>query len=214
MADSDHNTSPRGVTRRAVLGNSAALPLANMARRRKELDPAVALWERWRRAHGEVVKLTRKWQRLETRLARDIGFPAVELLLPGQPLPLRVTQADEITRWLGETEKAKALLDQLAEHRERWGAAQEALGMDDLADDLDEAQEIEQALTETLAATPAASLSGVAAKLAMIVRMGEPSPDDEEFPWPELRSVIADLAKLGATLKGTSFIGNGSGDDR
>lgn len=214
MADFDHNTSPRGVTRRAVLGSSAALPLASAPRRRQPLDPAVDLWERWRRVHGEVVKLTRKWQRLETRLAREIGFPAVELLLPGQPLPLRVTQADEITRWLGETEKAKALVDQLAKHRERWDAAREALGMDELADDLDEAQEVEQALTEALAATPAASLSGVAAKLAMIVHMGEPSPDDEEFPWPELRSIITDLAQLGATLKGTSVIGNGSGDDR
>lgn len=203
MADSDHNTSPRGVTRRAVLGSSAALPLANMSRRRKALDPAVDLWERWRRVHAEVVKLTRKWQRLETRLAREIGFPAVELLLPGEPLPLRVTQADEISRWLGETEKAKALLDQLAEHRERWDAAQAALGMDKLAEDLDEAQEAEQALMEALAATPAASLSGVAAKLAMIVRMGEPSPDDEEFPWPELRSVVIDLANLGGTLRGS-----------
>ena len=52
-------------------------------------------------------------------------------------------------------------------------------------------------LLEQFSETPAASLAGVAAKLGVVLTEGQPSEDDAEFPWPQLRSVLEDIVRLG-----------------
>jgi hypothetical protein len=44
--------------------------------------------------------------------------------------------------------------------------------------------------------TKAQSLEGIAAKLAVAIRDGTPSPRSDEPPWPYLRSIQADLERL------------------
>lgn len=44
--------------------------------------------------------------------------------------------------------------------------------------------------------TKALSLEGVAAKLAVAIRDGAPSPRSDEAPWPYLRSIQADIERL------------------
>lgn len=53
------------------------------------------------------------------------------------------------------------------------------------------------ALTETVWQVPASTLAGPAAKLAMMLSIGQSRCDDEEVPWPPLHSVLADLQRLG-----------------
>jgi hypothetical protein len=78
------------------------------------------------------------------------------------------------------------------------GDAARELGLDVVDADLGAALAAEQRLAAVIAETDAASLPGVAAKLAMIILAGETRPYDDAPPWPELRSILTDLARLGA----------------
>lgn len=52
------------------------------------------------------------------------------------------------------------------------------------------------ALLAEIAATPAQSLAGVIAKLAVVVREAKDNTDLFEFPLPQIRSALADLRRL------------------
>jgi hypothetical protein len=60
-----------------------------------------------------------------------------------------------------------------------------------------EAAEMEQILAERLSSTPAQTLAGIAAKLRAILRQGEWCENCPEFPWPQIRSALHDLVRLG-----------------
>ena len=60
-----------------------------------------------------------------------------------------------------------------------------------------EAGEHAMDLLGALSETPAASLAGVAAKLDAVLSEGEPCGGDAEFPWPQLRSALEDLIRIG-----------------
>lgn len=51
-------------------------------------------------------------------------------------------------------------------------------------------------LLEELSRTPARSLEGLIAKLEVIVRESEARDGPTNFPWPHLRSVLADLGRI------------------
>ncbi|TGV15532.1 hypothetical protein EN816_07215 [Mesorhizobium sp. M8A.F.Ca.ET.173.01.1.1] len=59
----------------------------------------------------------------------------------------------------------------------------------------DNAAKADALLTE-IAATPARSLAGVIAKLAVVVREANDNTDIFEFPLPHIRSALADLRRL------------------
>jgi len=41
---------------------------------------------------------------------------------------------------------------------------------------------------------------GIEIKIALIVELGSTGPDDSEFPWPQLRSTLADVRHLRRTF--------------
>ncbi|MET3795005.1 hypothetical protein ABID37_005246, partial [Aquamicrobium terrae] len=51
-------------------------------------------------------------------------------------------------------------------------------------------------LLEELARTPAHSMGGVVAKLEVLLLESETGDAPSDFPWPHLRSVLADLRRL------------------
>ncbi|MBZ9660836.1 hypothetical protein LB523_17435 [Mesorhizobium sp. ESP-6-4] len=59
----------------------------------------------------------------------------------------------------------------------------------------DDAEKADALLAE-IAATPAQSLAGVIAKLAVVVREANDNTDIFEFPLPHIRSALADLRRL------------------
>ncbi|TPI67278.1 hypothetical protein FJ420_16550 [Mesorhizobium sp. B3-1-3] len=59
----------------------------------------------------------------------------------------------------------------------------------------DDAEKADALLAE-IAATPAQSLAGVVAKLAVVVREATDNTDIFEFPLPHIRSALADLRRL------------------
>jgi len=98
MADSEISTSLSRPSRRDALsavvltvgGTSlnhwaAAAPPGDGA-----TDAAVLAWKAWRTAHRRTLALCRKQQRLESELARTIGFPQVVLTTAELPSPVRI----------------------------------------------------------------------------------------------------------------------------
>ncbi|MBZ9768801.1 hypothetical protein LB526_18750 [Mesorhizobium sp. CA6] len=67
--------------------------------------------------------------------------------------------------------------------------------VDALAAGQDDAEKADVLLAE-IAATPAQSLAGVIAKLAVVVREANDNTDLFEFPLPHVRSALADLQRL------------------
>lgn len=61
-----------------------------------------------------------------------------------------------------------------------------------------DAMDAEQRLLDAVATTSAHSLAGVMAKLEMITGCSEADEDPSVFPWPQLRSVLADLREAAA----------------
>lgn len=53
-----------------------------------------------------------------------------------------------------------------------------------------------EALLEELSETPATTLAGVVAKLDAVLKEGQSSEDDAEFPWPQIRSAIQDIVRI------------------
>ncbi|RVH25397.1 hypothetical protein [Sinorhizobium meliloti] len=60
----------------------------------------------------------------------------------------------------------------------------------------DRASVPEDQTAEALWRTPAKSIAGATATLRAAVNKWQPSPTSEEEPWPQIRSVIADLLKI------------------
>jgi hypothetical protein len=213
MADSDNIRVCPSVTRRMLLtgtaATAAAWPFQNRAAVAGPLagssafDPTLTLWRDWQAAHLNRAALCRKQQRLETQLAKKIGFPCAEVHLPDEEIVSVSSQVD-IEELFGEAPeladlRAKAESD-LAAHQARWDTEDMRIGYSAARRAELAAADHEQELLEVLTATPAATLAGVAGKLDAIVREGESFEECEEFPWPQVRSALTDLVCISQAL--------------
>jgi hypothetical protein len=135
---------------------------------------AEALWRKWQDAEAETQRLCSQQQCLERKLIETVGLPCAAIPSEG--------------------EKAEA---DFAAHQARWDAADRELGYSAALKAEREAAGRAADLLEMLARTPATSLAGVAAKLDAVLREGQPSEDDPEFPWPQIRSVLEDVVRIG-----------------
>ncbi|WP_047462543.1 hypothetical protein [Rhizobium rhizogenes] len=79
---------------------------------------------------------------------------------------------------------------------EAWQAADKQVGYSEALEEERRASAVEDEVAETLWNTPAESIIGVTAKLHVVVTKWQPSLISEEYPWPQIRSVIADLLKI------------------
>ncbi|WP_149804728.1 hypothetical protein [Mesorhizobium sp. NFR06] len=143
-------------------------------------------------------RLCREQQRLERKLAETIGFPSAMILSNGESVTLHslkeirgslgVDSVDAVVRANAEAE--------FAAHQARWDAADTEIRYSAAMLAEHEAANRAEALLEELSETPATTLVGVAAKLDAVLKEGQPSEDEAEFPWPQIRSVIEDIARI------------------
>jgi hypothetical protein len=141
-----------------------------------------------------------KWGALETQLVHSVGFPRVLIPLPPATRVVWATSQEEIDEELRGVSDAedlrKRLHSDLAAKQAKWDTAAEALGLN-IADWQEESiRRRSEEIADAIFALPARGLPGVIAKLELILRMGETRQDDEETPWGELRSTVADLRRL------------------
>ncbi|MFT0861442.1 hypothetical protein [Ancylobacter sp. G4_0304] len=151
----------------------------------------------WRAVHWRTLALCRKQRRLESELARKVGFPHV--LLTGAELlsPVRISslrQFDELADDLPSLCARRAeVTAALRAHQQRWDDADRAIGYSVTRQEEAEASDYEERLISWLFATDAASLFGLSAKLDVLIPVGA---EGRHFPWPELRRSRRDVARL------------------
>lgn len=220
MADSDNTTTLPLVTRRSML-TGTAIAVAGWQRKAfagnaldtdLSADPAVAVWLKWQAAHEQVERLCHEQQRLERELAEIIGFPCATIRLrDGERVTLHSILA--VRNALSFNPEDGAILAkaeaEFAAHQARWDVAAREIGYwAALQAEYDAADRAED-LLEALAETPAASLAGVAAKLDAVVREGEIFEDSDEFPWPQIRSALRDISRIGRQTEPSQVLPNG-----
>lgn len=201
MADSDDSMTLPALSRRALLGGATILPIgAADAWRHGNSDPVLDLWQEWRALDAELDTWQDDWQRKEGVLLRTVGMPRVLVPVPGEAEPVSACEPAEIDELLEDVPGTEALRERLhrefAAHRRRWEMVAAAIGLGPVEERINVAWDRWEALTEGVWQTPARSLAGVAAKLAMVLSIGQSRSDDEEFPWPPLRSVLGDLRRF------------------
>lgn len=175
MADSDYNTIPSGLTRRALLTRSAAVALGHIPSLQC-FDPALSLWQRFQGLHAEAVTCCRLWQQCEALVFTQADPDHTQK---------RITQ----TRIAAHGEPVTGIASRKI--------AAAALELAALGEQQDEAWARRDALAFDLLAAPAGSMAGIAAKLALIAQMGETRRQDMDFPWPQVRSALSDVLRLG-----------------
>lgn len=208
MADSDNSTPLSFVARRRVLGATAIAILgwetSALAGKAPAAavpsDPALAIWREWYNAHELSEYLCDQSAHLERTLAETVGYPCATIQLPGREdvtahsiRALREVLGDDT-----EADEARAKAEaHFAAHQARWDAADRRIGYSSVTEAERKAADRAEHLLEALAAAPATSLTGVAAKLNAVLLEGEVREGGAEFPWPQIRSAFDDVMRIG-----------------
>ena len=207
MVDSDNTTTLPYVTRRKMLSGTAIAMGAlgsgafafDTVMREASSDPVLTLWRQWQDAHRLAERLCRRQQGLERQLIRTVGFPfSVIRLSDGEPVAAYSREAiHDVLRLAPEEAAACAEAEaEFAAHKLRWDRADRDIGYTATVQAERESADRASDLLGAMAALPATSLAGVAAKLEAVLREGNISEDGSEFPWPHIRSALDDLARI------------------
>lgn len=151
--------------------------------------------------HERREALSVKQQKMETRLLAMVGStPIVDLANPGDEASAFATTDGEIDALLpGEhmaeaRRRAKVELDKL---RAEWQAADDQLGYSRAHQEELDVMQAELEAAQRLWMAPAQTIVGITAKLHALVEWEDPGTTPGESPWPELRSILVDLIKIG-----------------
>ena len=208
MADSEISTSLSRPSRRDVLsaivltvsetsfnGSTAAAPQDGGT-----TDAAIGAWKAWRAAHRRTLALCRKQQRLESELARTIGFPQMLLAAAELPSPVRINSLRQFDELAADLPSLCLRRDEVAtvlrSHQQRWNDADRAVGYSITRQQEAAAAADEERLIAILFAADATSLRGLSAKLDVLIAVGADGAEGRHFPWPELRRIRRDVARL------------------
>jgi hypothetical protein len=206
---SGHRDEVCGSSRRAFLSSTAALiaavDVAIGARGGESIhstDPAVSLWRDWLAAQRQYNEASRRQQKLETEMLRELGsFPRVKVVLSEDIGFMWAYSGKEIDRLLPNSDqdeirrKARA---ELAARLHDWNAADTSIGYSRAKKAEAEIVAVEEALAKDLWMTRPNSSAGVAAKLHCVLEMEDPGSRLEDEPWPQLRMILSELVQVGA----------------
>ena len=208
MADSEISTTLSRPSRRDVIsaalltvgGASFNSSSAAAPRDGGTTDAAIIAWKAWRTAHRRTLALCRKQQRLESELARMIGFPQVVLAAAELPSPMRIGslwQFDELAADLPSLcSQREEVAAALRAHQQRWDEADRTIGYSVTRQEEAAASSDEESLIAVLFAADATSLLGLSAKLDVLIALGADGAEGRHFPWPELRGIRRNVARL------------------
>ena len=157
------------------------------------------VWRAWRRAHARTLRLCRRQQHLEARLLATIGYPKAALPERGGQGPHAAFSIADIERFFDDDSLAcRQARAEFASHQARWDSSVAESGYLNVLQQEAASEQLEKEVAERLFATPASTLSGLLAKLDVMLREAPQGREDEEFPWPQLRAVAKDVMRLSA----------------
>lgn len=159
------------------------------------------LGEEWQLLRERANALCSRWQKIETQLVRTIGFPHVVISSSDRSNGICARSHYEIDEALAtngnfDERRRAALHSDFAHHQARWDAEAGRLGFEEIKLQEDEAWSREAEASEAIFRVRATSLAGIEIKIALIVELCSTGADDPEFPWPQLRSTLADVMRL------------------
>ncbi|WP_105418218.1 MULTISPECIES: hypothetical protein [Neorhizobium] len=208
MASSGNRDVSPETTRRNFLARAAAsiaaapAPAGAMVRteRSEQDDPVVSLWRDWLVAHRLCGEACRRQQKLETELLRELGsFPRTKIPLSEDCGFIWAYCGREIDRLLpnaDQDEMRRQARTALAARRREWKTADKRVGYTRAKKAEEEIADIEEALAKELWSAAPRSVAGVAVKLHSLLEMEDPRSALQEAPWPERRTILADLVRI------------------
>jgi hypothetical protein len=133
-------------------------------------------------------------------LLRQFGsFPRTKVLLSEDCGFIWAYSGREIDRLLpnaDQDEMRRQARAALAASRREWKTADKRVGYTRSKKAEEEIADVEEALAKELWSTVPQSVAGVAVKLHSLLEMEDPRSAQEEAPWPELRTILADLVRI------------------
>jgi hypothetical protein len=162
----------------------------------EESDPVLSKARAWREAYDEHMRWSTEQARLETELVRRIGFPGIDVDIPGKPVPAFAPDLTTLHLLLGTGPAAKDAERQLRTALRAWKAEAKQLGFVDAKKREKETGLVAERLARDALSTPASTLEGVITKLGLLIEAEAPGPEFTEEPWPSLRLVVTDLQRL------------------
>jgi hypothetical protein len=166
-------------------------------------DKTLVRWHAWWRSHLELSRQGQILQRLEVELFRTATRAPTDISKRAS-LESAIATApdeDEVQGLYGDempVEPGNTAVVEPAMHSRARDGADERIGYRGAKAAEKVAAAVEQKLSDELCSKPAKSALTAAAKLHCIITQGEPGPNHEEFPWPQLRSTLADLLMISA----------------
>jgi hypothetical protein len=161
-----------------------------------ESDPVLSKAKAWREAYGEHMRWSREQARLETELVRRVGFPGIDIEVPGKPTPAFVQDLTTLHQLLGKGPAARAAEHQLRIALRAWKAEAKRSGFVDAKQREKETGLVAERLAKDALTTEAGTLEGAIAKLDILLEAEAPGPEVSEDPWPSLRLLVLDLRRL------------------
>jgi hypothetical protein len=135
---------------------------------------------------------------LEGRLVKTIGFPHVSSVSRHSHLTAKAFSHDEIDDLFGDHPDLETLHLELDERLVRWDAEQKSLGLDAVRAEEYRAWDDEHVAAEAVFRAKALNLKDVEVKLAVLLKLAVTGSPDPEFPWPQVKSLLADVRRLRA----------------
>ncbi|WP_152564344.1 hypothetical protein [Neorhizobium vignae] len=151
-------------------------------------------------AHRLCGEACRRQQKLETELLREFGsLPRIKVPLSEDCGFIWAYSTREIDRLLpaaDQDEMRRQARAALAASRSEWKTADKRVGYTRAKKAEEEIADVEEALAKELWSAAPRSVAGVAVKLHSLLEMEDPRSALQEAPWPELRTILADLVRI------------------
>jgi hypothetical protein len=166
-------------------------------------DKTLVRWQAWWRSHLELSRHGQILQRLEAELFRTAARATTDISKRAglESIIASAPDEDELQGLYGgemPVDPGNTAVVEPAMHVRGRDGVDEPIGYRGAKAAEEVAAAVEQKLSDELCSEPAGSALAAAAKLHCIISHGEPGPNHEEFPWPQLRSTLADLLMISA----------------
>jgi hypothetical protein len=192
MADSENSRTLPSNRYRNLLAATARL-LSEIAVNKggangADTTEALTKWSTWSQAYSDYSRLCGVQQRLESELFRTaateqrVPLPESASFAPSEPF-----ERDAPAKALSSSEP------EVGFRASQWDAVDDVAGHSRAKAAEDSASAREQLLAADLWSVSGKSAVSAMAKLHCLLEQGEPVPGSGEFPWPQIRSALADL---------------------
>ena len=150
--------------------------------------------------HSLVVASFPTHPELAARLAAPLDIDDLAFTIWRQWCAARHRLIESCLRQQGLEKRLFAMVGMPSDAPEAWKAADQQIGYSEAVQEEERAAALEDDVAEMLWDTPAASIVGATAKLHAMLAKWQPAASSAEYPWPQLRLVIADLLKIDAEI--------------